>query len=58
MVYSTPITQQIVRLHIIGQNTKTVEELEEEVKNKDEIINELQAAVAKLQEQVRELQEK
>ena len=37
---------------------KTVEELEEEVKCKDEVINELQATVAKLEEKLRELQEK
>ena len=37
---------------------KTVEELEEEVKCKDGVINELQATVAKLEEQLRELQEK
>ena len=37
---------------------KTVDELEEEVKCKDEVINELQATVAKLEEQLRELQEK
>ena len=37
---------------------KTVEELEEEVKRKDGVINELQATVAKLEEQLRELQEK
>ena len=37
---------------------KTVEELEEEVKCKDGVINELQATVAKLEEQLSELQEK